>query len=72
MGQVRNSILQNLLDDRNQPVPGRTIHVTVTKKHRVSVITRPDGTQFTVIADTPSPGKKGNCELIDSFSIIDI
>lgn len=60
MGQVRNSILTALLDHQNQPVPGRTIVTEVIDGRRVSLVTRPDGSTFTVIADVPRPGKWGS------------
>lgn len=59
MGQVRNSILTALLDHQNQPVPGRTIVTEVIDGQRVSLVTRPDGSTFTVIADVPHTGIKG-------------
>ena len=41
---------------RNQPDPDRTVEVTVVGNERISIITRPDGTQFKVVATQPRPG----------------
>lgn len=53
-----DDIIKNLLAERNMPVEGRTIATKMKSGKRVSVITRPDGTTFTVIADVPQPGRK--------------
>ena len=55
-----DDIIKNLLAERNMPVEGRTIATKMKSGKRVSVITRPDGTTFTVIADVPQPGIKGS------------
>lgn len=43
---------------RNQPNPDRTITTTVVGTERVSVITRPDGSTFKVVATQPTLDKK--------------
>ena len=42
----------------NQPDPNRTVEVTVVDNKRISVITRPDGTQFKVVATQPCVAEK--------------
>ena len=54
---------------RNQPDPDRTITtVTTVDNQRISTITRPDGTQFQVIASLPGSRRPGNARIIYSES----
>lgn len=61
MNALEQLLADVLLNDpyRNVPNPDRTIETTVIGQERISTITRPDGSQFQVVASVPTPKKAG-------------
>lgn len=61
MNALEQLLADVLLNDpyRNVPNPDRTIETIVIGKERISTITRPDGSQFQVVASVPTPKKAG-------------
>ena len=61
MNALEQLLADVLLNDpyRNVPNPDRTIETIVIGQERISTITRPDGSQFQVVASVPTPKKAG-------------